>query len=207
MRKMKPVRTSVRAPHLRSAPLPVLALQGRILLPPRSRPWAQARAGLAGPRAGDAPGSFPVTMGAEHPEHCFPRSFSLSFADNNITVFPALAVGWEEPAALGGIDPIDPRGSMSFPGDLLKKLLMSLFHFHQLITSCCCSLHFSSTCRNESCSPSPILLQGLSLGCAGRAQRCGRVTPQGRSRRSLCAGTHRHSPFSSPFLKGSPAAD
>lgn len=66
--------------------------------------------------------------------------------------------GWqldEEPAASGWIDPIDPRGSMSFPGDLLKKLLMSLFHFHQLITSCCCSVHFSYTCRNETVHFSP----------------------------------------------------
>lgn len=98
------------------------------------------------------PESCPI--GGRKQNALFPGRFSMSSADNNITVFPA--VGWEKPAAFGGIDPIDPRGSMSFPGDLLKKLLMSLFHFHQLITSCCCSLHLSSTCRNETVhSPPP----------------------------------------------------
>lgn len=135
----------------------------------------------------------------------------MSFADNNITVFPVLAVGGEEPPALGGIDPIDRRGSMSFPGDLLKKLLMSLFHFHQLITSCCCSLHLSSSGRNEpirSRPPEPGLDTFSTIkrrrsepkGKGGRRQRArlgAHLSPPRRHTQTLL--------FLFFFLKGQPS--
>lgn len=65
----------------------------------------------------------------------------------SVLLFPrAVTVAGESDRAglqpLGWIDGIDPQGSVSFPGDLLKKLLMFLFHFRPLITSCC-SLHVS----------------------------------------------------------------
>lgn len=111
----------------------------------------------------------------------------------------------EEPAAPGRIDPIDPRGSMSFPGDLLKKLLTSLFHFHQLITSCGCSAHPSSTCRNDS-ARSSLRSHFDTFSTAERG--CSAPTGPGHARPTspfLSLQAHTYTVFS--FLKGSPAPD
>lgn len=182
---------------------------------PEPRPWlgsGQARQGLAVPPCPASAEGRPQRSqlpprddGSTAPRALLSQQLSLSFADNNIMVFPALVAGWEEPAAFGGIDPIDPRGSMSFPGDLLKKLLMSLFHFHQLITSCCCSLHFSSTCRNDSQPRSRC--RGLSHGERGTGAECrGRVTHQGRSPAlPLCRHAQTLS-FLFSFFKGQPSS-